>query len=174
MCEHLHSFALLSQPTQHVSYATFSPDNRYIWFNERVGSEWFINQFDLSSKKQQRLVAGYFQLYQWQQYYIGITEQGDIWLLDQQWSRVRQLPIQFITQYRHYIAIRGDNLFVAHLLQSGHWQFERHNLVSGAMQKNLDESLPVQTIFSIDSTGTNMLVSSRFAASHDLVKITLQ
>lgn len=164
----------LSQPTQHVSYATFSPDNRYIWFNERVGSEWFINQFDLSSNRQQRLAEGYFKLYQWQQYYIGITAQGDIWLLDQQWSRIQQVPIQFITQYRHHIAIRGDNLFVAHLLQNSHWQFERYNLVSGEMQKKLDESLPIQTIVSIDSTGTNMLVSSRFAASHDLVKITLQ
>lgn len=163
----------LSQPTQHVSYATFSQDNRYIWFNELVGSDWFINQFDLTSNQQQRLVAGFFKLYQWQQNYIGITEQGEIWLLDQQWSRVRQLPVQFNAQYRHHVAIRADNLLVAHLLQTGHWQFDRYNLASGAITQQVNQSLPVETTYSIDSSGTNMLVSSRFDASHDLVKITL-
>lgn len=169
-----HTWGELSHPTQRVSYATFSPDNRFIWFNERIGSEWFINQLDLRNRETQRLVEGYFQLYQWRQYYIGITANGDIWLLDQKMSRLRQIPITFITHHRHDIALRGDSFLIAHLPENGLWQFERYDFITGETERIQDETVPVEASFSIDNSGTKMLISAQAASNSDLVKLNIQ
>lgn len=125
----------LTSNQQKIENAYFHPADDAVYFAEQVANQWRINKYGLQTQLHSTVITDYRYLHAWQQFYIALDVSGQFWLLDQQFNRLRQLPLKSEVEFvPAQIFLQDDMLTVVQMNNRWLWQLQQYDLATGQQQ----------------------------------------
>jgi DNA-binding winged helix-turn-helix (wHTH) protein len=157
--------------TQSIEYAAFNNDGKKVYFSENVAQNWFVNEFDLITRSQKRLLSGYRAFLPYGEKFIGVSETGNLRLLASNFDSEITIPVTLNMRYPYRIFIRGDALITLNRLESADWELTYYHLATKKLTQSVVKSNQLGSAVSIDENGNNLLYIKDKESSGKLVSL---
>ncbi|WP_333795886.1 winged helix-turn-helix domain-containing protein [Rheinheimera sp.] len=167
------SLELISSSQSYLdNQAAFSLDGNKVYFGQLIAGQWELFQFERATKSIRPLVKGYRSVRETPLGFVGAMDQGDLYLLDQQFRQIKPLGHSINTDFISRWYIKGQRIIWSDF-DLASTRLNQLDLASGELKKTNFPFEKMRPRFAINDNGNQILVYSVGARTTNLHQVAL-